>query len=97
MKTNLQTILLGLLLPMAVMAQKTEPIEYYTDSDINDTKFSIAASYAPSFAGRRLALYTPVQDGTELFALTSEEGGGYWGSATAFLCFMSCAACSILE
>ena len=87
MKTALRSLLVSALFPVALMAQKTEPIEYYTDSDINDTKFSIAANYAPSFAGRRLALYTPVQDGTELFALTNEDGGGVLGQRYGFSLF----------
>jgi len=87
MKTALRSLLVSALFPMVLIAQKTDPIEYYTDSDINDTKFSIAASYAPSFAGRRLALYTPVQDGTELFALTNEDGGGALGQRYGFSLF----------
>jgi hypothetical protein len=87
MKTALRLFLVVGLFPVALMAQKTDPIEYYTDSDINDTKFSLAASYAPSFSGRRLALYTPVQDGTELFALTNEDGGGVLGQRYGFSLF----------
>ena len=87
MKTALRSLFVSALFPVALTAQKTEPIEYYTDSKINDTKFSIAANYAPSFAGRRLALYTPVQDGSELFALTNEDGGGVLGQRYGFSLF----------
>lgn len=56
--------------------QTEEPIEYFTDSDVSDTRFSFAATYAPAFASRRLALYEPQMDGEEIYALNSEGAAG---------------------
>jgi len=56
--------------------QTEDPIEYFTDSDVSDTRFSFALSYAPSFASRRLALYEPQTDGEEIYALNSEGARG---------------------
>ena len=39
MKTALRSLLVSALFPVALMAQKTEPIEYYTDSDITIRSF----------------------------------------------------------
>ena len=59
--------------------QTEEPIEYFTDSDISDTRFSFGATYAPAFASRRLALYEPQMDGEEIYALNSEGASGIFG------------------
>lgn len=75
------------LLGTGLQAQTEEPIVYYTDSKIQDTRFSLAATYAPSYASRRLALYQPTTDGTELFAMLNESAGGTLGQrygVTAF-------------
>lgn len=64
----------------AVLGQRTEdPIEYYTDDKVQDTRFSVAAAYAPMYSFRRVAFYEPVNDGSELFSLLSEDGGGMYG------------------
>jgi len=70
-----------------LQAQTDEPIEYYTDSKVQDTKFSIAASYAPSFASRRLALYEPLTDGTQDFALLNEGAKGTLGQRYGIMAF----------
>lgn len=79
---NLNWLAALLLVSGTLSAQTTsteEPIEYFTDSDINDTRFSIAATYAPAFASRRLALYEPTTDGSELFSMLNESAGGALG------------------
>ena len=58
--------------------QTEEPIEYFTDSDVSDTRF-FAATYAPAFASRRLALYEPQMDREEIYALNSEGASGILG------------------
>lgn len=71
--------LLWLVSATAWAQDKEEPIVYYTDSDVADTKLSVQGYYAPSYATRRLALYDPVNDGSQLFALTSEKSGAVLG------------------
>lgn len=77
----------ALLLGGTLHAQTEEPIEYFTDSKVQDTKFSLAASYAPSYASRRLALYEPLNDGTEDFALLSESAGGALGQRYGIMAY----------
>ena len=72
--------------------QTEEPIEYFTDSDVSDTRFSFAATYAPAFASRRLALYEPQMDGEEIYALNSEVPRESWDSAMELCLTTSCAA-----
>lgn len=75
---NWAMIVLGVV-PFWMTAQVEEPIEYFTDDKVQDTRFSVAAVYAPSYAFRRLAFYEPTTDGSELFSLLSEDGGGIYG------------------
>lgn len=85
---KIKHILLGIsLLSSGLYAQTEEPIVYYTDSKIQDTKFSLAATYAPSYASRRLALYQPTTDGTEHFAMLNESAGGTLGQRYGMTAF----------
>ncbi|MDC1022048.1 hypothetical protein OAQ85_01285 [Schleiferiaceae bacterium] len=73
---NKLIIILTLGLSGFAYGQTEDTIEYFTDSDISDTRFSIAGIYAPSFSSRRLALYEPQTDGNEIYALNSEDATG---------------------
>jgi hypothetical protein len=76
---NKLIIILALGLSGFAYGQTEDTIEYFTDSDISDTRFSIAGIYAPSFSSRRLALYEPQTDGNEIYALTNEDAKGVYG------------------
>ena len=76
---NKLIIILALGLSGFAYGQTEDTIEYLTDSDISDTRFSIAGIYAPSFSSRRLALYEPQTDGNEIYALTNEDAKGVLG------------------
>ena len=80
-------VALVLQVAFSAQAQTEDPIEYFTDSKISDTRFSLAAIYAPSFASRRLALYEPVADGNELFALLNEDAGGVFAQRYGMMAY----------
>ena len=73
---NKLIIIFTLGLSVYAYGQKEKTIEYFTDSDISDTRFSIAGIYAPSFSSRRLALYEPQTDGNEIYTLNSNVASG---------------------
>lgn len=73
---NKLIIIFTLGLSVYAYGQKENTIEYFTDSDIRDTRFSIAGIYAPSFSSRRLALYEPQIDGNEIYSLNSNVASG---------------------
>ncbi|MEY2963238.1 MAG: hypothetical protein RL754_499 [Bacteroidota bacterium] len=65
---------------LSATAQRTDdPIEYFTDDKVSDTRFSVQAAYSPMYSFRRLAFYEPVTNGTELFNMLDEKGGGVYG------------------
>lgn len=76
---NKLTIIFMLGLSVCAYGQTENTIEYFTDSDISDTRFSIAGIYAPSFSSRRLALYEPQTDGTQIYTLKSNDASGVLG------------------
>lgn len=79
---------LAILLPAIAWAQpKNETIEYFTDDEVRDTRFSFQLLYAPEYASRRLALYEPVQDGNEIYALTSEDAGAVYGQRIGLMSY----------
>ena len=80
-------VALVLQVAFSAQAQTEDPIEYFTDSKISDTKFSLAALYAPAYASRRLALYEPVADGNELFAMLNEGAGGVYGQRYGMMAY----------
>ncbi|MEJ6821259.1 MAG: hypothetical protein QNK59_02010 [Flavobacteriales bacterium] len=80
-------VALVLQVAFSAQAQTEDPIEYFTDSKISDTKFSLAAVYAPAYASRRLALYEPVADGNELFAMLNEGAGGVYGQRYGMMAY----------
>ena len=77
MKKLLSILALGF--SALAFGQTEEPIEYFTDSDVTDTRFSFATLYAPAYGSRRLALYEPQTDGEEIYALKSEGARGVYG------------------
>lgn len=84
---KLGAVALALHVAFSAQAQTEDPIEYFTDSRISDTKFSLAAIYAPSFASRRLVLYEPVADGTELFAMLNNNAGGVFAQRYGMMAY----------
>ena len=88
MKLKNRAFSLAILLPAIAWAQpKNETIEYFTDDEVRDTRFSFQLLYAPEYASRRLALYEPVQDGNEIYALTSEDAGAVYGQRMGLMSY----------
>ncbi len=89
MKTLKQwAMAMALIAPALAWAQpKNQTIEYFTDDKVRDTRFSFQLLYAPEYASRRLALYEPVKDGNELYALTSEDAGAVFGQRMGLMSY----------